>query len=68
MTNFVYESYIPKQDIKVRPKALINEIYKLFDKQIEDNSSEDITSKNKLKYIKLMKLLLIIIFIIFKKS
>lgn len=51
MTNFTFESYIPKQDIKVRPTVLVDEIYKLIDIEIEDLSSEDITSKIKLKYI-----------------
>lgn len=52
MTNFTYKSYIPKQDIKVRPEVLVKEIYKLFNKEIEDKTSEDKTSKIQLNYIK----------------
>lgn len=51
MTNFKFQSYIPKQDIKVRPSAIVKELYNLLDMEIEDNSFEDITSKNNLRYI-----------------
>ena len=51
MTNFKLQSYIPKQDIKVRPSAIVKELYNLLDMEIEDNSFEDITSKNNLRYI-----------------
>jgi hypothetical protein len=52
MTKFIFKNYIPKEDIKVRPTALVNEIYKLLDIEIEDNSYEDIISINNLKIIK----------------
>ena len=51
MTNFNFKSYIPKQDIKVRPNTLVEEVFKLFNKEIKDNSFEDITSKIRLNYI-----------------
>lgn len=51
MTNFILENYIPKQDIKVIPTALVKEIYKLFDTEIEDISFKDKTSEIRLKYI-----------------
>jgi hypothetical protein len=51
MTNFKYKSYIPKQDIKVRPEALVNEIYNLFITEMENMYSEDNSNKIKLNYI-----------------
>jgi hypothetical protein len=49
MTKFIFESYIPKDDIKIRPEALIKQIYNLFEKEIEDFKDEK--SEIILKYI-----------------
>jgi hypothetical protein len=52
MTRFKFNTYANKQDIKIRPKALINEIYNLFEDEIENISSfKDETSKIKLKSV-----------------
>jgi hypothetical protein len=51
MTNFIFKSYIPKNDIKIRPDLLVEKIYKLFDMEIENNSFDDKESKKKLKII-----------------
>jgi hypothetical protein len=52
MTNFIYPTYIFNKDIKIRPEVLIDKIYKLINKEINDLTSEDIASQIKLKYIK----------------
>lgn len=63
MTKYIFKDYIPKDDIKVKPRILVQEIYNLLDKEKNDNSFDDITSKNNLKYInslyKIMKKLLV---------
>jgi hypothetical protein len=51
MTNFIYPTYIFNRDIKIRPEILIEKIYKLINKEINDISFEDTTSKIQLKYI-----------------
>lgn len=51
MTNFTLENYIPRQDIKVRPKLLVEKICNLFDTEIEGMSFDDESSKKNIKVI-----------------